>query len=61
MDWFAGVLVATVIGIAGLLLDRRDKRKADNAKIKEHPDNPDGVAAAQRRVQDLKKQIDSGL
>ena len=44
--------IASVVLVAVLkvLFDRRDKRKAEEAKIETIPDNPDGVAAARDRV-----------
>ncbi len=56
MNWLGiGAAVAAVlVALIGLLLDRRDKRKALEREIKTIPDNPDGVARFRQRVFDAK-------
>jgi hypothetical protein len=55
------VLVALVIGIIGLLLERRDKRKAAERENKEHPANPDGLKRAFKRVCELREKARRNL
>ena len=55
------IIVAVIIGIVSLLLDRRDKRKKERETSKDHFASPDRVAAARQRVQDIKNQTDRGL
>ncbi len=51
----SSIIVTLVIGLVGLILDRRDKRKAAERENTEHPANPDGLRRARKRVRELRK------
>ena len=57
----SSIIVAVVIGMVGLMLDRRDKRKAAERENKEHPDNSDGLRRARERVRELRKKAGSDV
>lgn len=47
-------VAAVLVAVVGLLLDRREKRKAAEREIKIIPDNPDGIARFRKWVRDTK-------
>ena len=46
----AGLIVAVIVGITGLILDRRDKRKAKDAEVFQIPDNRRDVKRLNKRL-----------
>lgn len=57
-----GAVIGTVIvSVLGLILDRRDKRKAAEREIQSIPDNPAGLARFQQWVRDTKDKADRGV
>jgi hypothetical protein len=43
-------LASVLVAVLGLILDRRDKRKAAEREIKSIPDNPDSLARFRDRM-----------
>jgi len=52
MNWaqIGAALAAILVAVLGLILDRRDKRKAAENEIQTIPDDPAGVDATLERV-----------
>ncbi|MEI7850655.1 MAG: hypothetical protein WCH86_02370 [Kiritimatiellales bacterium] len=51
-------VAAVLVAVLGLILDRRDKRKAAEREIKTIPDNPVGLARFRQWVRDTKAKTD---
>jgi len=51
-------LAAIFAAVLGLILDRREKRKANEQIVKEHPTNPDGLGRFRQWVRDTKAKRD---
>lgn len=51
-------LAAVLVAVMGIILDRRDKRKASEREIKTIPDNPTSLDRFRQRVRDTKAKTD---
>lgn len=51
-------VAAVLVAVLGILLDRRDKKKAAEREIKNIPDNPAGLARFRKWVHDAKAKTD---
>ncbi len=51
-------VIAALVAVIGLILDRRDKRKAAESEIKTIPNNLAGLARFRKWVRDTKAQRD---